>query len=420
MALRAKRWVARSAAGEDGEATEAAADMASAVSAPSAFRRGGGGSPGSASTPERERDFLPEASRTPVAHPPASSGVAAVAAPGAPAGTGSSLADRLRERIQREGPLPFSAWMDACLYDPDGGFYARRGPHPAGTGEGSHFATSPTLHPFFAQAIARDLADAWRKAGKPETWTVAEFGAGTGALAREAAAALRSAAVPVEWVAVEVRPGDATAHADGIRWSDAAPARIDAAVANEFLDAVPFDLHEWRTADGGWRRVGVGLDDATGAFAWRLLGPSRAVLPPGRDGERRVVMAGVGLWLGSLARAGAKVALVADYGKAGPSGDVRAYRSHAEADPLDEPGTADLTADVDLVALERAAQANGFAVAAAETQEQFLLRHGALDALNAVDRNSVEGASEYLRFRQLLLPTGLGAAFKVLRLEKQD
>lgn len=330
----------------------------------------------------------------------------------------SALGDRLRERIQREGALPFSAWMDACLYDPDGGFYAAAATHPAGTGPGSHFATSPTLHPFFAQAVATDLAEAWRKAGRPGTWTVAEFGAGTGALAREAVAALRSATVPVDWVAVEVRPGDATAEADGIHWSDAAPARFDAAVANEFLDAVPFDLHEWRGgADGGWQRVGVGVGD-DGRFAWRLLGPSRAVLPPGRDGERRVVMAGVGLWLGSLARAGAQVALVADYGKAGPSGDVRAFRSQGEADPLAEPGTVDLTADVDFAALEQAARANGFRVAAAETQEQFLLRHGALEALNAVDRNSVEGASAYLRFRQLLLPTGLGAAFKVIRLER--
>jgi NADH dehydrogenase [ubiquinone] 1 alpha subcomplex assembly factor 7 len=335
-----------------------------------------------------------------------------------PAPSSAALGERLRERIRREGPLPFSAWMDACLYDAAGGFYSKPGAHPAGPGGDRHFATSPTLHPFFAQAVAKDLADAWRKAGSPAQWTVVEFGAGTGALAREAVAALRSAGVPVEWVAVDVRPVDATAQADGVRWSVAAPDRFDAAVANEFLDAVPFDLHEWRSADGGWQRVGVGLDGEH--FAWRLLGPSRAVLPPGKDGERRVVMAGVGLWLGSLARAGAKVALVADYGKAGPSGDVRAYRAQAEADPLAEPGTADLTADVDFAALEHAARANGFTVAAAETQEKFLLRHGALEALNAVDRNSVEGASSYLRFRQLLLPTGLGAAFKVLRLEKQD
>ena len=69
----------------------------------------------------------------------------------------STLGDRLRERIRAEGPLPFAAWMDACLYDPDGGFYMQpERPHPAGTGPEHGFATSPTLHPFFARAVGAD------------------------------------------------------------------------------------------------------------------------------------------------------------------------------------------------------------------------------------------------------------------------
>ena len=90
----------------------------------------------------------------------------------------AGLGDRLRERIRRDGPVPWSAWMDACLYDPDGGFY-RGAVHPAGTGADSHFATAPALHPFFARCVAAELAQAWRKAGAPAQWRVAEFGAGT-------------------------------------------------------------------------------------------------------------------------------------------------------------------------------------------------------------------------------------------------
>ena len=96
---------------------------------------------------------------------------------------------------------------------------------------------------------------------------------------------------------------------------------------------------------------------------------------------------------------------------------VRAYRDQGHAEPLDEPGTVDLTADVDFARLGELATGLGFAVEA-ETQEEFLLRHGVLDALNATYRTSVEGASAYLRLRQLLLPTGLGAAFKVVRLSR--
>lgn len=336
----------------------------------------------------------------------------------------TSLADRLRERIRRDGPLPFADWMQACLYDPAGGFYtgaSASGAHPAGTRPGTHFATGPTLHPFFAQAIAADLAEAWRQGGSPKAWTVAEFGAGTGALARDAAAALHRLGVPVEWVAVDVRAGEA---APGVRWAATAPPAFDAAVANEFLDALPFDLHEWRA--GAWNRVGVGLDlgedDGDGAepprFTWRLLGESRIQLPPGReDGERRVVMPGMPLWLDAVARAGARFALVVDYGALAPARDVRAFRGHGPAEPLDEPGTVDLTADVDFGLLQTHAARAGFR-AELETQEAFLLRHGVLDALNATDRSGVEGASSYLRLRQLLLPTGMGVAFKVLRLQR--
>jgi SAM-dependent MidA family methyltransferase len=336
-----------------------------------------------------------------------------------------SLGDRLRDRLRAAaGPMPFADWMQACLYDPDGGFYAggpagAAGPgkvHPAGTRPGTHFATGPTLHPFFAQAVAADVAEAWRRAGSPPSWTVAEFGAGTGALARDAVAALRRSGVPVDWVAVDVRPGEA---APGVRWSATAPAAFDAAVANEFLDALPFDLHEWRR--GRWNRVGVGLDDEGGErFAWRLLGESRVHLPPGREeGEQRVVMPGMPLWLDAVARAGARFVLVVDCGAAGPARDARAFRDHGPAEPLDEPGTVDLTADVDFALLQAHAARAGFA-AELETQEAFLLRHGVLDAINATDRSGVEGASSYLRLRQLLLPTGMGVAFKVLRLRRAE
>lgn len=326
-----------------------------------------------------------------------------------------ALATRLRARMAERGPMPFADWMEACLYDPDHGFY-RHGRHPAGVGEGSHFATSPTLHPFFAQCVARELTDAWEAAGKPPTWTVAEFGAGGGELAHEAVRSLRKARVPVDWVAVDVRDVAAGAGqpVDGLRWSATAPERFDAAVANEFLDALPFDLHEWM--HGAWQRVGVGVHD--GRFVWQLLGESRIRLPPGRtDGERRAVMPGLPMWLAALDRAGARFAIVADYGGDRPSGDARAYRGHDHADPLDEPGSVDLTADVDFAQLAAMAASNGFRCSA-ETQESFLLRHGIFDAINAVDRSTAEGASSYLRLRQLLLPTGLGTAFKVARLSR--
>lgn len=323
----------------------------------------------------------------------------------------SALARRLRERIARQGPMPWRAFMDAALYDPDGGFYAK-GRHPAGVGTGTHFATSPTLHPFFATCIARELAGAWKAAGKPAAWEVVEPGAGTGALARDAMAELRRLGVPALWSAVDVRPGPAI---KGGRWLAQVPPRFDAAVANEFLDALAFDVLEWR--GGRWHDLGVGLDGDR--FAWAPLGP--APDPPasaGRgEGERRVRMPALTPWVASLAAAGVRVALVVDYGGLGAAKEVRAFHGHDFADPLAEPGTVDLTADVDFGELERVAHAHGFATRI-ETQEGFLIRHGAFDAINKIDRTTREGASSYLRLRQLLLPTGFGQAFKVATLTR--
>ncbi|MHB1260709.1 MAG: SAM-dependent methyltransferase [Thermoplasmatota archaeon] len=330
-----------------------------------------------------------------------------------------ALPERLRDRIRKDGPMPFRAWMEACLYDPAGGFYAQ-GKHPAGVGLGTHFATSPTLHPFFSHCVARELAAAWKAAGKPAAWEVVEFGAGTGALARDAMQELRRLGVPARWSAIDVKPGQPI---KGGRWLATPPERYDAVVANEFLDALPFDILEWSAAEGSWQETGVDLD--AGRFSWVLLGPVEDA-PPAPDAEatattgtvpRIIRMPANDDWLAGLARAGVKAAVVIDYGAAAPATDVRAFHGHDFADPLAEPGTVDLTADVDFAELAQQAASHGFATQL-ETQEAFLIRHGALDAINKIDRTTLEGGSAYLRFRQLLLPTGFGAAFKVARLTR--
>ena len=77
----------------------------------------------------------------------------------------SRLGDRLRARIAAEGPITFAAFMEAALYDPDDGFYAR-GPR---IGRGGAFATVPTLVPLFAEALAADLRARWRGARPPRS-----------------------------------------------------------------------------------------------------------------------------------------------------------------------------------------------------------------------------------------------------------
>ena len=65
-----------------------------------------------------------------------------------------SLLERLRERIAREGPMSFADFMEAALFDPEEGYYARG----AAIGEGGDFVTSPHVSPAFAGTLARLFA----------------------------------------------------------------------------------------------------------------------------------------------------------------------------------------------------------------------------------------------------------------------
>jgi SAM-dependent MidA family methyltransferase len=139
-------------------------------------------------------------------------------------------------------------------------------------------------------------------------------------------------------------------------------------------------------------------------------------------GQRVPVMLGMREWLAGMPGLQGAV-LIADYGgpdawKTSRDGSVRAYAAHDHANVLAEPGSVDLTASIDTTLLHAWAEEAGWTVACHETQEAFLLRHDILSAINRADRTTKEGASAYLRMRQLLLPTGMGAAFRFLRLER--
>src|SRR5205814_3966395 len=96
----------------------------------------------------------------------------------------SSLTEKLAGRIRREGPVNFRDFMEAALYDPEYGYYARR----AAIGEGGDFVTSPSISPLFARAIARlFVRDATTI---PEAAVFCEAGARNGTFLRDFRAAL--------------------------------------------------------------------------------------------------------------------------------------------------------------------------------------------------------------------------------------
>jgi SAM-dependent MidA family methyltransferase len=357
----------------------------------------------------------------------------------------AELAARLRARIAAGGGwLPFSAFMQAALYEPELGYYMAEGALFGRTGD---FITAPELSPLFAACLADAVEPLLAAAGDGE---LLEFGAGSGRLAAELVAALaRRGRTLRRYRIVEPSPRlqarqrrlleRMPAGTTRFEWLVAPPrdAWSGVAIANEVVDALPVD--RFRVMPGGCEAIGVAADGE--GFRWQAsaaderLAAAVAVIqrllpqamPAGYVSELR---AGQDSWLRDAAATLVRGAfVVVDYGlprahyyhPARDGGTLAGFRRHHRvADPLAAPGAQDLTAWVDFSALADGARAAGLEPAGFATQAHFLLETGVERELARL----VEPLPEHARaaHRQaaatLLLPGEMGERFKVMALAR--
>jgi NADH dehydrogenase [ubiquinone] 1 alpha subcomplex assembly factor 7 len=344
-------------------------------------------------------------------------------------GSENALLLKLRERIRRDGPLPVSEYMQVCVGDPEHGYWRRRDT----IGAAGDFVTAPEISQIFGELIGLWCAVTWQQLGSPKPLRLVELGPGRGTLMRDVLRAARrmpgfmeAATVHLVEISDALREAQQATlavvpHQPAVTWHpDIAevpdgPAII---IANEFLDALP--IRQLVHADGAWHERVVTLDVA-GSLAFA---PGAPVDPPAggpgepppdtiieqRDGEDHL-----------LARLAARtqpfVALFIDYGPASAAvGDtLQAVRRHQYADPLAEPGMADLTAHVLFSALADKAHAAGQAADGPITQAEFLGRLGIAErATRLMAANPGKAAEIEAGVQRLMAPTGMGQLFKAL------
>ena len=358
------------------------------------------------------------------------------------------LEELIRQRIRRDGPLPFAAYAECALYHPDLGYYARADRR---SGRDGDFFTSVDLGPLFGELLALQFAEMWRvlagAAGGGGRFALVEAGAGSGRLARDV---LDFAAEhdPAFYDAVDLhlversraaRSAQAAVlgpHAARIASSGPeVPSGVTGVVfANELLDALA--PHVVVMTGDGLREVYVDADARRDGLVERLGPPSAAVrehvasrgirLEPGWRAE--VCPAAVA-WVRRAARAPARgFLLLIDYGHeahelysaAHAAGTLTTYRHHHVRNEtgggtppwLVAPGERDITAHVDLTAVRRAAEEEGLRTLGVLDQTYFLLGLGALDRVAETD--GVAGLRRRLALKSLLVPGGLGSTHKVL------
>src|SRR3984893_9473938 len=92
------------------------------------------------------------------------------------------LRRQIEHEIHERGPMPFSRYMDLCLYDPGFGYYSR---NAEPFGKAGDFYTSSDVHAVFGRLLARQFEEMWRALGSPEKLEILELGPGRGLFAQD-------------------------------------------------------------------------------------------------------------------------------------------------------------------------------------------------------------------------------------------
>src|SRR5258708_6306665 len=90
----------------------------------------------------------------------------------------TSLTERLRGRIRREGAISFRDWMQAALYDERDGYYCRT--DRVRWGRAGDYRTAPERSPLFAATFANYFMKSYFDLGAPNQWWIVEVGSGAG------------------------------------------------------------------------------------------------------------------------------------------------------------------------------------------------------------------------------------------------
>jgi NADH dehydrogenase [ubiquinone] 1 alpha subcomplex assembly factor 7 len=345
------------------------------------------------------------------------------------------LALKLAARIAHDGPIGVDEYMQACLQDPEHGYYRRR---PA-IGSSGDFITAPEISQAFGEIIGLWCAVVWRQMGSPPALRLVELGPGRGTLIRDALRAARlvpafRAALQVELIesnaALEVEQRTTLKDEDvPVRWCSGLAAGTDPAIVigNEFLDTLP--VSQWVFHGGAWRRRCVDID-ASGVLSFADgLADTTLATPAGLsepcDGDiyesRASVLAPFAAQLVGL---GAPLAaLFIDYGHPQPGyGDtLQAIAAHRYADPLQAPGETDLTAQVDFTDVAKAMRDRGFASDGPVAQAEFLGRLGIIErASKLMAANPAKAAEIEAAIARLNAPGGMGTRFQALGVRSPD
>ncbi len=354
----------------------------------------------------------------------------------------NSLRQKIEQEIRERGPIPFSRYMELCLYDPELGYYSRSAEQ---FGKAGDFYTSSDVHAVFGRLLARQFDEMWRALGSPAHLDLIELGPGRGLFAQDvfdwSEKKFPDFFRALRYVLLESSPALRGRIEQTLRKHfEAGKAEFRAldslgensstiVFANEFFDALPVEV----LSTNGSLRIdahdGRFIETWEPASAEELEFLDRYSVHP--EPEQRIEAPLVAQHYMNQIAANIPYGflLAIDYGYTREEqlagrhrGTVKAIRQHSiSANPYEAPGEQDITADVNFTALAAAAEKRGMRTHKLVTQSQFLMGIGEAnqfaDAFEEC-RLPQERAKVAMQLKHLVTPAGMGESFHVLLAHK--
>jgi SAM-dependent MidA family methyltransferase len=354
------------------------------------------------------------------------------------------LRQRIEHEVRERGSIPFSRYMELCLYDPELGYYSRNAEQ---FGKAGDFYTSSDVHAVFGRLLARQFDEMWRCLGSPMRIDLVEIGPGRGLFAQDVLdwsekkfpdfyRALRYVLVESspalrERIKQTLRPHLEAGKAEltTLDPRNGASSANTIVFANEFFDALPVEI---LSTKGSLR---IEACDGRLMEAWAKPSPEevefldRYSVHPEPNQRVEAALAAQQLMERIAASIQRGFLLAIDYGYTREEqlagrhrGTVKALRQHSiSANPYEAPGEQDITADVNFTALAAATEKHGMQARKLVTQSQFLMGIGETNQF----ADSFEGcrlpqerAKVALQLKHLVTPAGMGESFHVLLASK--
>uniref|UniRef100_A0A1B0A3K0 Protein arginine methyltransferase NDUFAF7 n=1 Tax=Glossina pallidipes TaxID=7398 RepID=A0A1B0A3K0_GLOPL len=361
------------------------------------------------------------------------------------------LTKQLKAKILATGPITVADYMREVLTHPQGGYYMCKDVF----GREGDFITSPEISQIFAELVGIWFLTEWYKLGSLE-FQLVELGPGRGTLIRDLLRVLTHFKVDPQFSIhlVEISPylgglqAERICHGStsiddnnsrfyrkgetpsGIKvfWYkhfEDVPRNFSLVVAHEFFDALP--IHKLQLDGNLWKEVLIDIDpNVSEKSEFRfvlskeqtpvsklyqpLKGDTRLSLEYSLESDRLISM------LAKRLQEDGGIGLVIDYGHVGDKTDTfRAFRKHALHDPLVDPGSADLTADVDFLRMKHTAEKNNEVITFGPIKQGIFLQQMQGDVrLERLLKNALPENQSLLKsgYEMLTDPKQMGGRYK--------